>query len=92
MDLWSGAARDYLGLSRRLRLSFAAERVAEAPLDEARVRHVDARTEHGFLALELAVASHQSQSLIEILETVDGIWITKPGRLPIPLNCLLAIL
>ena len=90
MDLWSGAARDYLGLRRRPRLGFAAERVAEAPLDEARVRHVDARTEHGFFALELAVASHQS--LIEILETVDGIWITKPGRLPIPLNCLLAIL
>ena len=90
MHLWSGAARDHVGLSRRPRLSFAAERVAEAPLDEARIRDVDARREHGFLALELAVASHQS--LIEILETVDSIWITKPGRLPIPLNCLLTIL
>jgi hypothetical protein len=39
MDLRSGAARDYVGLGRRPRLSFAAERVAEAPLDEARVRH-----------------------------------------------------
>ena len=41
-------------------------------------------------SLELAVASHQS--LIEILKTIDGIWMTKRGRLPIPLHCLLAIL
>ena len=66
------------------RLAVAGE-AARAP-DAAKLAAARGRrTGHGG-----QVASHQS--LIEILETVDRIWMTKPGRLPIPLNRLLAIL
>jgi hypothetical protein len=74
MDLWSGAARDYVGLSRRPRLSFAAERVAEASLGGARVRHVDARREHGFMrkgSHNLPIPNpHRRNGAIALLRTI----------------------